>query len=702
MFESFYGLTENPFRMSADGQFRFMHKAYKKGWAYLNYALDKGEGFVLIAGRPGTGKTTLIQDTLSELDGKRIKPVKLISNQLQGEELLRLVALELGLQAQEFDKATLLTRIEQYALMLHQEQRRLVVIVDEAQNLSAHGLEELRLLSNLQTGNQPLFQIVLIGQEELRSLIYGQAMENITQRIVASCTLEPMPTEHVQGYVEHRLGIVGWQGDPEFDASIFEPLQRVTHGVPRDINLVMARLLLYGALEEKRRLTRADLITVLKELSTEQRLAVDQIALVDQISEAVEPETIERVAEDEAVVPEKVAETAESEEDLQGEEIPEQEAAEGERSEDTTEESDTQAPDEETRSEAQENIPLLDHGQSQSEDNQREDETPDRMGEPAVFDAQSTESGFAADSVEVGVDTEPLENDAVTISGSHTPDRQIESDSELQSDIERLPPMQALPTEEQDRPRGLLTDVDELLGEKETSDGAPARLWRWFFYPLAIGLLVFALLAVRYPDSMDSLWADVRERIGLLIKDSGLGGLSESQPQSTQHRIKAEGDEPVAVVEQTDALQGDRSDSLVLTPGAGPAKEAKSPGSETQPKSVSSSSSSDASEENQLTSDPQGIRLVFDSDSNKLTEDGKTHFNRLLQRLRAEPSLFVVLTGVSSNQAGTLRGIREALMRAELVSQLLMREGIAHDRISIEGKVSGEPGQSHIVEANLK
>ena len=99
MFESFYGLTENPFRMSADGQFRFMHKAYKKAWAYLNYALDKGEGFVLIAGRPGTGKTTLIQDTLSELD-ERIKPVKLISNQLQGEELLRLVALELGLQPQ--------------------------------------------------------------------------------------------------------------------------------------------------------------------------------------------------------------------------------------------------------------------------------------------------------------------------------------------------------------------------------------------------------------------------------------------------------------------------------------------------------------------------------------------------------------------------------------------------------------------------
>ena len=699
MFESFYGLTENPFRMSADGQFRFMHKAYKRAWAYLNYALDKGEGFVLIAGRPGTGKTTLIQDTLSELD-ERIKPVKLISNQLQGEELLRLVALELGLQAQEFDKATLLTRIEQYALMLHQEQRRLVVIVDEAQNLSAHGLEELRLLSNLQTGNQPLFQIVLIGQEELRSLVYGQAMENITQRIVASCTLEPMQTEHVQGYIEHRLGIVGWEGDPEFDVGIFEPLQRVTHGVPRDINLVMARLLLYGALEEKRRLSRADLIIVLKELSAEQRLAVDQIALVDEISEVVEPETIDRVSELEAVAPEKIAETGKTEA-VQEEEIPEQETAEIESSEHPVEESDAQVPDEEAWPAPQADIPAFYHGQSQSEDIHPDDGVSDRTGEPVAYDPQSTEGESATDMVEVSVDTEPLEADAVAIPGSQVPGRQSETDSELQSGIEQMPAMQAMPLEEQDRPRGLLTDVDELLGEKKTRDSAPARLWRWFFYPLAIGLLVVALLAVRYPDSMGSLWLDVRERIGQLMADIGLEELSQSLPQSTSDAIKAERTDPVAVVEQTQGMQGDSPDLPETAPGPEPANEVASPAPvpESIPVSVPSS---DTTSQGLPSSSQQGFRLVFDPDSKQLTADGKIRFNRLLQRLRAEPRLFVVLTGVSENQSGNLHGIRDALRQAESVSHLLMREGIVQNRIGIEGKVSVKPGQSNTVEVSLK
>ena len=192
MFESFYGLSANPFRLSADERFRFAHRAYAKAWSYLKYAFEQGEGFVLITGRPGTGKTTLIRDIMSELDESKILAVNLVTNQFQSEELLRKVALSFGYDAQNYNKATLLTKISDHAMQEHAAGRHVAIIVDEAQNLTDNGLEELRLISNLQVGNQPLFQIFLIGQEELRSLIYGQGLENIRQRIVASCRVEPM------------------------------------------------------------------------------------------------------------------------------------------------------------------------------------------------------------------------------------------------------------------------------------------------------------------------------------------------------------------------------------------------------------------------------------------------------------------------------------------------------------------------------
>lgn len=288
MFESFYGLTANPFRMSADEHFRYAHRTYVKAWSYLKYALEQAEGFVLITGRPGTGKTTLVRDILRELDDERVEPVNLVTNRLQGEELLRLVALEFGYPAQEYNKAMLLTRIERHALELNAQGRRVLVIVDEGQNLSAHGLEELRLLSNLQAGNRSLFQIVLIGQEELLSLIYSRGAENVRQRIVTSCRLEPMSADQIQGYVEHRLGIAGWDGDPSFDADIYPLLHRITQGVPREINLVAARLLLYGSLEQRHAFSKADLLVVLSELDQEQRLAFDQTALLAELREVVE------------------------------------------------------------------------------------------------------------------------------------------------------------------------------------------------------------------------------------------------------------------------------------------------------------------------------------------------------------------------------------------------------------------------------
>lgn len=158
MFESYYELNANPFRLSTDEQFRFAHKNYIKAWSYLRYALDQGEGFVMITGQPGSGKTTLIRDILSELDETKVLAINLVTNQLQAEELLRKVALEYGLPAETYNKATLLTRIEGFVTSQYQAGRRAIIVIDEAQNLTLNGLEELRLLSNLQAGSHPLFR----------------------------------------------------------------------------------------------------------------------------------------------------------------------------------------------------------------------------------------------------------------------------------------------------------------------------------------------------------------------------------------------------------------------------------------------------------------------------------------------------------------------------------------------------------------
>jgi type II secretory pathway predicted ATPase ExeA len=274
MFESYYKLNANPFRLSADEQFRFAHKNYLKAWTYLKYALEQGEGFVMLTGRPGSGKTTLIRDIISGLDSSSALAINLVTNQLQAEELLRKVALEFGLPAETYNKATLLTHIEDFVTKEYQAGRRAIIAIDEAQNLTLNGLEELRLLSNLQTGSHPLFQIFLVGQDELRTLVLSPGMEQIRQRLVATCQIESMNLQQTEGYIEHRLGIVGWDHDPEFNEIIYPLIHYLTEGIPRKINHVVSRLLLYGALEGKHEFTEEDVWIVAEELFEEERLSI--------------------------------------------------------------------------------------------------------------------------------------------------------------------------------------------------------------------------------------------------------------------------------------------------------------------------------------------------------------------------------------------------------------------------------------------
>jgi general secretion pathway protein A len=269
MYQEYYGLTTDPFRLSPDHSFCLRHSTFAKARAYMQFAADRAEGFVMITGRPGTGKTTLIEDVLAELDGRRVTAAKLVSSQLDAEDLLHMVAFHFGLNPQGRGKSALLLELQGTFAGLLADNRRPLLIIDEAQGLTREALEELRLLTNLRVGPQPMLQIFLVGQDELRDMVRDPRMEQLHQRLIASCHLEPLDFQQTVRYVMHRLRVAGWSGNPLLRAEVFVPLFRFSRGVPRRINLFMGRLLLHGWLETRSELTGADAGTILTELQQE-------------------------------------------------------------------------------------------------------------------------------------------------------------------------------------------------------------------------------------------------------------------------------------------------------------------------------------------------------------------------------------------------------------------------------------------------
>lgn len=269
MYEKFYGLGADPFRLSPDHRFSFSHPTYAKARAYIQYALHRAEGFVMVTGKPGTGKTTLVNEVLNGLPRAGLVVATLVSTQLEADDLLRMAAYSFGLPADAPQKALVLQRVMDFLFRQHREGRRALLMIDEAQDLSDSALEELRLLTNLQHAGQPLLQIVLLGQESLRELVRKPNMEQVQQRLVAACDLEPLGPLDSLAYVAHRLAIAGWRGDPKFEREIWPLVYEFSKGVPRRINLVCSRLLLHGCVEQRHTLTAEDAESVVAEMALE-------------------------------------------------------------------------------------------------------------------------------------------------------------------------------------------------------------------------------------------------------------------------------------------------------------------------------------------------------------------------------------------------------------------------------------------------
>ena len=282
VYKSIYNLEGQPFRLSPDYRFSFGHQTYEDAKSYLKYAVSEGEGIVAITGAPGTGKTTLIASLIAELDLSHVHVGVVTNVQLDSSNLAEMVVDAFSLQVERSDSVSVMNEFKQFLKREHQQDKRVILIVDEAQGLTAELLEELRLFSNFQHNTALLLQIFLVGQEPLMDIIRSPGMEQLHQRLIAAAQLKPLGLKDTVDYVLHRLSCVGWKNDPAFTDEVFSLIHKFSAGVPRRINLICHRLFLHAGLKGKHKLVGGDALNVVVELHREglltsvSRLALDE------------------------------------------------------------------------------------------------------------------------------------------------------------------------------------------------------------------------------------------------------------------------------------------------------------------------------------------------------------------------------------------------------------------------------------------
>jgi general secretion pathway protein A len=264
MYKSFFGLTCNPFQLVPDPEFLYLGKDHKKVLTYLKYGLSTGTGFILVTGEIGTGKTTLIRRILKE-SNRDIKFARVNNTLVSSEQLIAMICDDFEIGTRSKDKTQMLRDLTDFIINQYAQGFRTTLIIDEAQNLSLELLEEVRLLSNLETDKSKLLQIVLVGQPELIKALAVPKLRQLRQRISISCHINPFGRNETEEYVFHRLSIAGNRNAVEFLDGAFELLHEYTRGIPRLIN-IFCDFLLLSAFTEGIRVISPDLV---KEMSSD-------------------------------------------------------------------------------------------------------------------------------------------------------------------------------------------------------------------------------------------------------------------------------------------------------------------------------------------------------------------------------------------------------------------------------------------------
>jgi general secretion pathway protein A len=266
MYLEFYRLTEKPFNITPNPRFIFLSKTHREVFAHLLYGIRNHAGFIEVTGEVGTGKTTVLRTIFGQLGGDAYRLAFIFNPSLSAAELLRAVNREYGLMCEGLSAGELLDHLYTFLLNENRAGRTVVLVIDEAQNLVPSVLEQIRLISNLETESDKLIQIVLVGQPELGALLSRSELRQLSQRITVRYHLKALDFEDTCAYVEHRLGVAGWQGGKLFTLESLRLIYQHSRGVPRLINVLCDRALLVAYGEEKREISTALVAQAVREL----------------------------------------------------------------------------------------------------------------------------------------------------------------------------------------------------------------------------------------------------------------------------------------------------------------------------------------------------------------------------------------------------------------------------------------------------
>ncbi len=307
MYEEYFRLTDAPFRLNPDPRFFYGSRSHNKAMAYLHYGVKQAEGFIVITGPVGAGKSMVIGHLLDQLNASNVVAANLLTSNIEPQDLLSQILSAFRIEAEGEGRAGEIEAFEDYLFDQLNHGRRVLLIIDEAQNLPFKTLEELRMLSNIDYEGTPLFQVFLVGQPEFRETMEAPNMEQLRQRVIASYHLEPLTAEETRDYILHRLAVAGWREDPAFTKGAFKAIHAETHGLPRRINTLANRLMLYCSLEKTHEVTAKVVETVSAELRDEsleaRQPAEEKQPPAPQAAQTEEPPVQAQDEEESAVAP---------------------------------------------------------------------------------------------------------------------------------------------------------------------------------------------------------------------------------------------------------------------------------------------------------------------------------------------------------------------------------------------------------------
>jgi general secretion pathway protein A len=251
MYCDFYGLKESPFNVTADPSFLFFSRKHREAFSHLSYGVEQRKGIIVLTGEIGTGKTTLCKAFLNQIS-KTVKTAFIMNPYLSGLELLKAIVEDFGISPSGKTRMSFIFDLNRFLIQQAEKGSNVVLIIDEAQNLRAPQLEQIRLLSNLETEKEKLLQIILVGQPELNQRLQLYNLRQLKQRVMVSYHILPLDGDEVAGYIYHRLNIAGSDGSIKFSDLAIKKIYRFSSGTPRLINLICDRALLLGFIREKK------------------------------------------------------------------------------------------------------------------------------------------------------------------------------------------------------------------------------------------------------------------------------------------------------------------------------------------------------------------------------------------------------------------------------------------------------------------